>query len=234
MFGLFKKSNTKEFEKFYTELPPNERIRAIITEFIFPNLKEYGFEILKSKLILKRNLGDFQQEIFFKSSRRNSRDLCIKFDPHFFVSSKKYSKWYKDKYDEKIPNDFRISNSTLWASGNDIPNWGETLHSYSWYDLLERDNQEIVTELNEKILNIAIPYMDLFSDWNTSIDMILNKNSFTQTAMILDFCEMNRNKTKAIEIEKWYVINVINKKIKLDNEVKTQIEKRINGIKNWA
>ncbi|MGK0449183.1 MAG: hypothetical protein ACJA2M_002987 [Polaribacter sp.] len=234
MFGLFKKSKTKEFEKFYPELAPNERIRAIITEFIFPNLKQIGFEMLKSKLILKRNLGDFQQEIFFKSSRKNSRYLSIKFDPHFFVRSKKYAEWYKDKYGEKIPNDFRISNSTLWASGNSIPNWGKTFNSYSWYNLLERDNQEIVAELNEKILNVAIPYMDLFSDWNNSIDMILDKNSFTQTAMILDFCEMQGNKTKAVEIEKWYVSNVVDKKLKLDIEVRTEIEKRINGIKNWA
>ncbi len=157
MFRLFKKSNKKEFKKFFPELPPNERIREIIDKYIYPNLKPIGFEMLKSKLILKRKVGDFQQEIFFKTSRTNSRDLCIKFDPHFFVRNESYSKWYKNKYGENIPNDFRVSNSTLWASGNNIPNWGETLYSYRWYDLLTRNNQEIVDELNQKILNVAIP-----------------------------------------------------------------------------
>ncbi len=147
---------------------------------------------------------------------------------------KLYSEWYKDKYCEQIPNDFRISNSTLWASGNDIPNCGETLYSYSWYDLLERDNREIVNELNEKIINVAIPYMNLFSNWNSSIDMIMKKKSFTQTAMILDFCEMQRNQSKATEIEKWYVSNVIDEKLKLDSEIKIEIDKRIDRIKKWA
>ncbi len=39
--------------------------------------------------------------------------------------------------------------------------------------------------------------MNLYSNWNSSIEMILNKKSFTQTAMILDFCEMQNNKAKA-------------------------------------
>ncbi len=234
MFGLFKKTEKRNFEQLFPELKPKDRIRRIILEYILPNLEKKGFKLLKSELILKRDLGDFQQEIFFKTSRRNSRDLCIKFDPHFFVKSKEYSKWYKKTYKEKIPNDYRISNSTLWASGNDIPNWGKTLYSYSWYDLLERDNFEIIQEINEKIEKVAIPYMNKHSEWNSAINMIMKRNSFTDTAMILDFCEMQNNIEKANEISHWYQTSVIEKGLKLNDEVKNEIEMRRKRIKNWA
>lgn len=233
MFSLFKKNKNRSLKLFYPELPPNDRIRKVIEVYIYPNLKPLGFRMLKSKLIIKRDLGDFSQEIFFKTSRKNSSDLCIKFHPHFFVKNNFYSKWYKTQYDENIPNDYRISNNTLWVSGNNIPNWGETFNSYSWYDLLVRDNQVIVDELNHKIINVALPYMNLHSNINSAIDMILNNNLVVKTSMILDFCEMTNNKSKALKIKNWYLNKTDNSKVNLDKEVKIEIEKRLKRMISW-
>jgi S-adenosylmethionine hydrolase len=98
--------------------------------------------------------------------------------------------------------------------------------------LLTRDNYEIVKEINDKLVKIAIPYMDKFSNLESAIENNMKGQKFTKTAMMLDFCEIIGNRKTANEIIDWYKLKVINAKIILNEEVTLEIEKRIKNIKD--
>ncbi len=231
MFNLFKPKK-KEINLIYPEIGVSKRIDKIVENFILPKIEHLGFKLLKSELKLVRNIGDFKQTIYIQKSRKNSADVSIKFNLIFIVEYEKYKKWFEKIYNEKLPNDYRINNNTLWATHDDIPNWGESLYSIGWYDLLKRDNYEIVNEINDKLINIAIPYMDEFSNLESAIEKNINLESYTKTAMLLDFCKIINDNKKAIEIRDWYKLNVVENDIQLNEEVIMEIEKRIKNIKD--
>jgi hypothetical protein len=231
MFNLFKPKK-KEINLIYPEIGVSVRINKIFEDYILPNIEHLGFKLLKSELKLVRNVGDFKQTIYIQKSRRNSADVCIKFNLIFTVEYVKYKKWFENKYNETLTNDFRNNNSTLWGTHDDIPNWGESLNSVGWYNLLTRDNYEIVKEINDKLVKIAIPYMDKFSNLESAIENNMKGQKFTKTAMMLDFCEIIGNRKTANEIIDWYKLKVINAKIILNEEVTLEIEKRIKNIKD--
>lgn len=228
MFNLFKPK--KEINLIYPEIEVSKRINKIVENFILPKIEHLGFKLLKSELKLVRNIGDFKQTIYVQKNLRNSADVCIKFKFIFIVDYVKYKKWFEKKYNKKLPNDYRINDNTLWGTHDDIPNWGESLYSTGWYNLLTRDNYEIVNEINDKLINIAIPYMDEFSNLESVIEKNINLESYTKTAMMLDFCEIIKDNKKAREIRNWYKLNVVEKDIKLNEEVIMEIEKRIKNI----
>lgn len=231
MFNLFKPKK-KEINLIYPEIGVSKRIDKIVENFILPKIEHLGFKLLKSELKLVRNIGDFKQTIYIQKSRKNSADVSIKFNLIFIVEYEKYKKWFEKIYNEKLPNDYRINNNTLWATHDDIPNWGESLYSIGWYDLLKRDNYEIVNEINDKLINIAIPYMDEFSNLESAIEKNINLERYTKTAMLLDFCKIINDNKKAIEIRDWYKLNVVENDIQLNEEVIMEIEKRIKNIKD--
>ena len=231
MFNLFKPKK-KEINLIYPEIGVSKRIDKIVENFILPKIEHLGFKLLKSELKLVRNIGDFKQTIYIQKSRTNSADVRIKFNLIFIVEYEKYKKWFEKIYNEKLSNDYRINDNTLWATHDDIPNWGESLYSVGWYDLLKRDNYEIVNEINDKLINIAIPYMDEFSDLESAIEKNINLESYTKTAMLLDFCKIINDNKKAIEIRDWYKLNVVENDIQLNEEVLMEIEKRIKNIKD--
>ena len=229
MFNLFKPKN-KDINLIYPEIEVSKRIDKIVEDFILAKIEHLGFKLFKSELKLVRNNGDFKQTIYVQKSRTNSADVGIKFNLIFIVEYKKYKKWFEKNYDEKLPNDFRINDNTLWATHDDIPNWGESLHSVGWYDLLTRNNSEIVDEINDGLLNCAIPYMDEFSNLESAIEKNISLERYTKTAMMLDFCEIINDHKKAIEIRDWYKLNVVENDIQLKEEVIIEIEKRIKNI----
>lgn len=231
MFNLFKPKKN-EIDLIYPEVEVSKRINKIVENFILPKIEHLGFKLLKSELKFVRNVGDFKQTIYIKKSITNYTDVAIKFKLIFIVEYVKYKKWFEKKYNEKLSNDYRINDNTLWATHDDIPNWGETLYSKGWYDLLSRNNYEIVNEINDKLVNIAIPYIDEFSDMESAIEKNINLERFTKTAMLLDFCEIINNRKKAIEIRDWYKSNVVENSIQLNEEVIIEIEKRIKEIKD--
>jgi tetratricopeptide (TPR) repeat protein len=231
MFNLFKPKK-KEINLIYPEIGVSKRIDKIVENFILPKIEHLGFKLLKSELKLVRNIGDFKQTIYIQKSRTNSADVSIKFKLIFIVEYEKYKKWFEKIYNEKLPNDYRINDNTLWATHDDIPNWGESLYSVDWYDLLKKDNYEIVNEINDKLINIAISYMDEFSNLESAIEKNINLESYTKTAMLLDFCKIINDNKKAIEIRDWYKLNVVENDIQLNEEVIMEIEKRIKNIKD--
>jgi len=231
MFNFFKPKN-KEINLIYPEVEVSKRINKIVEDFILPKIQHLGFKLLKSELKLVRNIGDFKQTIYVQKSRRNSADVCIKFKLIFIVEYVKYKKWFEKKYNEKLPNDYRINDNTLWATHDDIPNWGESLYSVGWYDLLTKDNFEIVNEINDRLINIGIPYIDKFSTLESAIEKNINLKSYTKTAMMLDFCEIINDHKKACEIRDWYKLNVVKNEVQLTEEVIIEIEKRIKSIKD--
>lgn len=230
MFHLFKPKN-KKINLIYPEIEVSKRIDKIVEDFILPKIEHLGFKLFKSELKLVRNNGDFKQIIYVQKSRTNSADVGIKFNLIFIVEYKPYKKWFERKYNEKLPNDFRINDNTLWATHDDIPNWGKTLHSVGWYDLLTRNNLEIVDEINDKLINHAIPYMDEFSILENAIEKNISLERYTKTAMMLDFCEIIHNNKKALEVRDWYKLKVIENGIQLKEEVVIEIDKRIENIK---
>lgn len=229
MFNLFKPKK-KGIALIYPEIGVSKRIDKIVENFILPKIEHLGFRLLKSELKLVRNIGDFKQTIYIQKSRTNSTDVSVKFNLIFIVEYVKYKKWFEKIYNEKLPNDYRINDNTLWATHDDIPNLGESLYSVGWYDLFKRDNYEIVNEINDKLINIAIPYMDEFSNLESAIEKIINLESYTKTAMLLDFCKIINDNKKAIEIRDWYNLNVVENDIQLNEDVILEIEKRIKNI----
>ena len=218
MFNFFKQ-NEKQVNILYSELPSSERIGKFVENLIFPNLEKLDFKFSKSSLEFTRKVGDFKQTIFFRKSRQNSGEVVQQFEIIFTVECTTYKKWFEKEYSEKFPNDYRISNCTLWASHEAIPNWGESFYSTGWYDLVQQDNSEIFSEINQKLTAVAIPYMNQFSNFETAIDATLTNDLFTKTGMILDFCQMNNLPSKALEIKDWYQEKVLDKNIILNEDV---------------
>lgn len=232
MFNFFKQ-NKKLVNSLFSEFPASERISKIVENLIFPNLEKLGFKFSKSSLEISRKVGDFKQSIFFRKSRQNSGEVFQQFEIIFIVECTSYKKWFEKEYLEKFPNDYRINNCTFWANHEAIPNWEDSLYSAGWYDLVVRDNSEIVAEINQKLSSVAIPYMNQFSDFETAIDAILSRNLFTKTGMILDFCQMNNLPLKALEIKKWYQEKVLDANIKLNEDVVFENEKRLEKVGSW-
>ena len=230
MFHLFK-PKSKMINLIYPEIEVSKRIDKIVEDFILPKIEHLGFKLFKSELKLVRNNGDFKQTIYVQKSRTNSADVGIKFNLIFIVEYRPYKKWFERKYNEKLPNDFRINDNTLWATHDDIPNWGESLHSVGWYNLLTRNNLEIVDEINDKLINYAIPYMNEFSILESAIEKNIGLERYTKTAMMLDFCEIIHDNKKAIEVRDWYKLKVSENDIQLKEEVVIEIDKRIKNIK---
>lgn len=231
MFNLFKPKKD-EINLIYPEVEVSKRLNKIVENYILPKIEHLGFKLLKSELKFVRNIGDFKQTIYIQKRRTNYNDVGIKFQLVFIVEYVKYKKWFEKKYNEKLPNDYRISDKTLWATQDDLPNWGETLYSVGWYDLLARDNYEIINEIDDKLVNVAIPYLDEFSNLESAIEKNINLERYTKTAMLLDFCEIINNREKAIEIRDWYNASVAENDIKLNQEVIIEIEKRLKEIKD--
>lgn len=231
MFNFFRPKK-KEMNLIYPEIEVSKRINKIIEDYILPKIQHLGFKLVKSESELVRYIGDFKQTIYVQKSKTNNQNNCIKFKLIFKVEYVEYKKWFKKKYNEKLYDDYRLNDITMWAIHDQIPNWQENINSPNWYDLMSRDNYEIVDEVNKKILNVAIPFMDEFSGLEKAISKNIELERYNKIPMLLDFCEIIDDKEKAMEIKEWYNSNSSGKNHKLEIEITNEIEKRIKNLKD--
>jgi len=66
------------------------------------------------------------------------------------------------------------------------------------------DNAKIVNIVNSNINNIGIEFLNKLSNFRDSVDSIMQMERFAMTPMLMDFCEIENNKTKAIDILNWF------------------------------
>lgn len=224
MFSLFKK---KTIVQYYSEIPFNERIDKIFEELVFPKIEGFGFSFSNKATAFIRKDENFKQSIIIQKSRKNTKDVSLQFNLIFTIECTSYSEWYKKKYNEKLPNDFKNNNVIFWGTHNDIPNWSEHFNAVGWYDLLEKDNKLIVDEITNKLKEVAIPFFNQFSSIEKAIDFNIANNDYTKIPMLLDFCEMTDNVSQRDKVKSFYFQQVKDKNLKLDDEIIAQIEKRV-------
>jgi len=224
MFSFFKRNKNQ----LYTDLPPGKRIEKIVRDHIAPPLIELGFNLSKTDLELKRKVGDFEQSIQFQKSRNNNTNQMVRFSFSFSVCCKNYEIWYKETFGEKLSNTYSSNSITFSSNFNYIPNWTNTKMEDYWYDLAVDDNLKISSDIIEKIIKVALPYIENFSNWNSVFEALMTKDQLKKTALLLDFCEMRNDTIKAQEVLRWFENHPI--KPNLDSEILSEIQKRIERL----
>ncbi len=213
----------------YADLKPGDRIHKIIEEYIYPDLKNKGFKLKKSPLSLIRTLGQLEQTIHFQKNLHNSGNVTAAFDISFHISFKSYKTWHLEKYNKSIINEAVAS----VKYGRDIPNWSNDFTSSLWYDLAQTDNVKIIDVLKNNINNYGLKYLDSYSDFQTSINTIKEKNLFYQTPLIYDFCVFLNDKKQAAEILTWFD-NAKFSGLSFNPDILESVELRKNNISNWV
>lgn len=193
--------NRKKFK--YTDLPPGDRIRKLLEEFVEPELTKLGFKLLKSELTFKRKIGEFTQEIHFSKNQWNFGNSVVSFWTILSVKSNFYVKWHKETYGFKPINEFVDS----WYD-NHIKTWNSEFWDGGQYDLTKFDNVKLMTDLTKNILNIGIPILNKISDWESAADYLFKKERWMHAAKIFDFYIISNQPKKAMEtqniIEKYF------------------------------
>ena len=179
----------------YADQKPKERIALVVQHHILPVVESMGFRFHKTTLSLKRTVGDFQQEIWFRPSRNNAGDSIVKFDPHFTVTSPRYTAWLADHYAIKQTEPQLIGGNRAQY----VPEWNDEKYD-GWYDLAAHDNSQIIQLVNDNILNAGIGYMDRLSDLSSVIELYLEDTIYYFWPNLIDFCLMENKPEKAVEI----------------------------------
>lgn len=175
---------------------PRELITTSITETLLEPLTQSGFIFSKSSLTFKKNSGDFTQTITFQLNRYNETGISAEFRTIWSITSKAYSKWYKAKYGTKPLNDHLFTEPD-W----NIENWEfpfiNNKQEYYFQIIEETQRPEVLTMLKNNILNIGIPTLNHFSDWENAANNFLSKNSDHHKAS--DFFQLADNSEKSLQ-----------------------------------
>ena len=177
----------------YTDLPPGDRIRKLVEEYLQEFLENKGFKLLKSELTFKRKIGDFTQEIYFPKSRHNFGKTNVDFWIILSVNSRTYVKWHKKQYGFEPINDFVHS----WYNKH-IDEW-KTEFREVHYDLAKFDNAKLMEDIKRNLENIGIPLLEKVSDWEKASDYMVQREEFAYIAKIFDFYIIANRIDKAIE-----------------------------------
>ena len=162
--------------QLYKDLKPKDRIVKIITAHIVPELGDYGFWFVKSRMQLERSFGDFKQIIWFRTNMKNYRDEVVEFAVHLRVDNNLFPT-IRDSY--QYTSTFSYHNgkqeSTFIAeSAEYIDEWENHLMNY-WYSLHLDDNQKIVDSIIQNIKKATKTYLDANSDFEKSLEFRFNK-----------------------------------------------------------
>ncbi len=159
-------------------MKPKELFQWRIGEHVVPVLEGQGFRYIRSRTLLKRDRGEFEQRIEFDFSRYNEQDFC-EFFTAFSVHSDRYPAWYEEIWGE--PMDDPNPSVICACSASVIPGWparGTGLFSsfQPWqkrkgahknYCLRNKksDLRELA-ELLEALQGPLMAYMDQLSTWD--------------------------------------------------------------------
>ncbi|WP_367865312.1 hypothetical protein [Pedobacter sp. WC2423] len=174
---------------------PRELITTSITETLLEPLTQSGFTFSKSSLIFKKNSSDFTQTISFQLNRHNETGISAEFWTIWNITSKAYSKWYKANYGTRPLND-HVFTEPDW----NIENWEFPVinnKQESHFQIIEETQRpEVLTILKNNILNIGIPALNYFSNWENAANNLLSKNSDHHKAS--DFFQLAGNPEKSL------------------------------------
>jgi len=186
---MFKRKKFK-----YSDLPPGDRIRKLMEEYVAPELSKIGFKLLKSKLTLKRKIGNFTQEIHISKSDRNFGNTVVCFWAILSVNSNFYVKWHEKTYGIKPINEI----IDAWYD-NHIETWKSKYRSGTKYDLTQFDNVKLMNDLTKNILNIGVPLLNEVANWESAADYLLKHQKFGSISKIFDAYILANKKEKAIQ-----------------------------------
>ncbi|MBW3491491.1 MULTISPECIES: hypothetical protein [Bacillus] len=162
-----------------------------IENFLVDELQKLGFRYAKSVPKFSRTQGDFELTFSFSLSKWNSEDYC-EFWTMWGVTSKKYSKWYKEQWGDKPVND-AIAGDAEW----NIPGWKGKAQHWNLTNS-ECDSAEFSVFIGN-VMNIGIPYYSQIDDWNTAAEYA-TRSPIIFYEKVCDFYMMSGQEEKAKEI----------------------------------
>ncbi|MFA2810467.1 hypothetical protein [Bacillus mycoides] len=162
-----------------------------IENFLVDELQKSGFRYAKSVPKFSRTQGDFELTFSFSLSKWNSEDYC-EFWTMWGVTSKKYSKWYKEQWGDKPVND-AIAGDAEW----NIPGWKGKAQYWNLTNS-ECDSAEFSVFIGN-VMNIGIPYYSQIDDWNTAAEYA-TRSPIIFYEKVCDFYMMSGQEEKAKEI----------------------------------
>ncbi|WP_303920653.1 hypothetical protein [Draconibacterium sediminis] len=189
----------KKKKQYYSDLAPSERIQKIIKEFIFPELENLGFKLLKSGLSIKRDKDGFVQEIWFSKSKWNTGNEICEIEPHFSVTNKNYKKWYKNYYQKDLKTNIILADSAKYIDGWDL----DSLDGYK-YDFAKHDNQILIDLILKGIKDCGLKYLDTLCDVNSMTEYLMTNKRYFKAPMMIDFQLMNKDYKKAKLVSEWF------------------------------
>lgn len=176
-------------------MKPRELITTNIEMTLLEPLTEIGFTFSKSSLTFKRKTDDFVQTINFQLNRYNQEHVCAEFWASFGVSSKLYSKWYKEEFGEELIND-SLGGAMDW----NIKGWEfpiiDNKRELHFQIIDENERENVLTVLKKNFLNIGIPYLDRLSNWESAAYEIVESEWLHYKAC--DFFLIAGNRDKAL------------------------------------
>ncbi|CRK84530.1 hypothetical protein [Neobacillus massiliamazoniensis] len=174
-------------------MKPKELLNHYIENQLVAELQKLGFRYAKSVPKFSRTKGDFELTFSFSRSQWNAEDYC-QFWTIWDVSSKKYSKWFKEQWGNKP-----VNNVIVCASEYNVPGW--TREVYKQHFTLTNSESDIA-EFNEfvhNVLNVGIPYYTHISDWNIAAEYA-SQEIIVFYDKVSDFYLISGQKEKAKEI----------------------------------
>ncbi|WP_305926938.1 hypothetical protein [Bacillus mycoides] len=162
-----------------------------IENFLVDELQKSSFRYAKSVPKFSRTQGDFELTFSFSLSKWNSEDYC-EFWTMWGVTSKKYSKWYKEQWGDKPVND-AIAGDAEW----NIPGWKGKAQYWNLTNS-ECDSAEFSVFIGN-VMNIGIPYYSQIDDWNTAAEYA-TRSPIIFYEKVCDFYMMSGQEEKAKEI----------------------------------
>ena len=172
-------------------MKPKQLLSLYIENFLVDELQRLGFRYAKSVPKFSRKQGDFELTFSFSLSTWNSENYC-EFWTMWGVTSKKYTKWYKEQWGDKPVND-AIAGDAEW----NIPGWERKVQHWKLTNS-ECDKVEF-SAIVGNVMNIGIPYYSQIDDWNTAAEYDI-RSPIIFYEKVCDFYMMSGQEEKAKEI----------------------------------
>jgi hypothetical protein len=174
-------------------MKPKELLNSYIEDYLVDELQKLGFRYSKSVPKFSRTKDDFELTFSFSLSKWNSEDYC-EFWTMWDVSSKKYSKWFKEQWGTK-PVNTAIVGDAEW----NIPGWTRDGNHFRLTNDSKFDEAEF-NEFIDNVINIGIPYYAKISDWNIAAEYVATRERTVFYDKVCDFYLISGQIEKAKEI----------------------------------
>jgi hypothetical protein len=173
-------------------MKPKELLLKCLEDYLVDEMKNLGFKYSKSVPKFTRENGMFELSFSFAISKWSLDDNC-EFWTMWGVTSKDYSKWFKEQWGVK-PNNNAITGDAEW----NIPNWTRDVSNHFHLNNSNEDIQEM-NELICNIKNMGIPYYEKINSWDKAVQSA-SQDTPTVYSKICDFYLISGQKEKAKDI----------------------------------